>query len=277
MKELFDLVKKLKDRIEKYGDILRNNEALTRYVLIDPVLRALDWDTENPEIVRPEERQEGGRPDYVLYYEGKKLIALEAKSLGTRLDEKRVLDLGFSYSWKNRIPYFIITDGNIWRVYDVKKMGGELLFEINILADPIEDVVRKLLALWRPLIKQEIRSVKFLEEERAIPIKVEEHRVEGKTFTGPIDSRLAEQLVLYVLHRIGRPMRRKEIVEKIGEMVEFTERDKEVLKSGRVRWEATVRWAVSRLAREGCIERVEEGVWKITEAGISKLKELEKV
>ena len=122
MKELFDLVKKLRERIEKYGDLLRNNEALTRYVLIDPVLRALDWDTENPEIVRPEERQEGGRPDYVLYYEGRKLIAFEAKSLGTKLDEKRVLDLGFSYSWKNRIPYFIITDGNIWKVYDVRKM-----------------------------------------------------------------------------------------------------------------------------------------------------------
>ncbi len=153
MKELFDLINKLRNRIKKYESLLRTNEALTRYVLIDPLLRVLDWDIENPDIVRPEERQESGRPDYVLYCNGRKLIALEVKSLGLKLDEKKALDLGFSYSWKNKIPYFIITDGNVWKVYDVKKMGGELILEVNMLKDPIEDIVRKLLSLWRPLIK----------------------------------------------------------------------------------------------------------------------------
>ena len=116
--ELFNLIKELRKRIEKYGDLLRNNEAMTRYVLIDPLLRALGWDTENPEIVRPEERHGGGRPDYVLYLGDRKFIALEAKSLGSKLDERGILDLGFRYSWSEGIPYFMITDGNVWRLYN---------------------------------------------------------------------------------------------------------------------------------------------------------------
>lgn len=167
MNELLNLVNELRKRIIKYKDLLSANEALTRYVLIDPLLRALEWDTENPDIVRPEERQEGGRPDYILYCNGKKLIALEAKSLDTRLDEKRALYLSFNYSWRNKIPYFIITDGNVWKVYDVRKMGGNLILEINLLEDSIEDSVRKLLSLWRPLVKYEIREVKaVIESER---------------------------------------------------------------------------------------------------------------
>lgn len=283
MKELFELVNELRNRIEKYGNLLRSNEALTRYVLIDPVLRALEWDTENPDIVRPEERQDCGRPDYVLYHNGKKLIALEAKSLDSKLDEKKVLDLGFNYSWKNKIPYFIITDGNIWKIYDVKKMGGELILEINILKDPIEDVVRKLLSLWKPLIKHEVKHVKtvigpslhFFKGETETEAQAKTLHVKKKVFTGPINSKLAELLVLYVLHNSKRPMRRKEIVEKIREMVRLTDYDKEVLRSGRVRWEATVRWTISGLAKKGFIERIEEGIWKITKSGILKLKELE--
>jgi len=169
MNELFNLVIELRNRIEKYRELLSANEALTRYVLIDPVLRALGWDTENPDIVRPEEKQGGGIPDYVLYHNGEKLIALEAKRLGTKLDEKEALDYGFNYSWKNKIPYFIITDGNIWKVYDVREMGGNLILEINLLKDPIEECVRKLLSLWRPLIKYEIKPIETIVEVGSQP------------------------------------------------------------------------------------------------------------
>jgi len=77
VKELFNLINELRNRIEKYRDLLSTNEALTRYVLIDPILRVLSWDTENPDIVRPEERQDSGRPDYVLYYDGNDILTIE--------------------------------------------------------------------------------------------------------------------------------------------------------------------------------------------------------
>ncbi len=279
MKELFLLIEEVRERIEKYGDLLRSNEALTRYVLIDPVLRALDWDTENPDIVRPEERQESGTPDYILYHNGKKLIALEAKHLDSKLNEKKVLDLGFNYSWKNKIPYFIITDGNLWKVYDVKKMGGELILEINIVNDPIEEVVRKLLSLGRPLVKQEIKHVSQIIKQtqyfskKEVEARAKAYNIE-KIFKGPLRSKDAETLVLYILYKNKKPMRRKEIIEKVGEIIELTEYDRAILrKSGEVRWIATVNWAISELAKDSLIERVDKGVWKISDKGILRLKQ----
>jgi len=217
MRDLFTLVNELKDRIKRYERLLKHNEMLTRYVLVDPVLRALGWDTENPSIVRPEEKQNSGKPDYILYYENEKLIALEAKSLGSKLDEKKVLDLGFKYSWKNKIPYFIITDGNEWRVYNVAKMGGQLILEINILNDAIEDVVRQLLSLWRPLIRRKIEPLGIIQSQRE---KSKEHEVldldKVKEFYESLtDMGKAFLEVVFKAWKQGRTLTKDEIIDEL--------------------------------------------------------------
>ena len=60
------LVQKLQGRIDSHGPMFRQNEALTRYALVDPLLRALGWDTENPTVVIPEFSTGEGRADYAL-------------------------------------------------------------------------------------------------------------------------------------------------------------------------------------------------------------------
>ena len=45
---LIEVFKKLKQNGDKYENELADNELLTRYILIDPMLRALGWDTEKP-------------------------------------------------------------------------------------------------------------------------------------------------------------------------------------------------------------------------------------
>ncbi|MEM4570209.1 MAG: type I restriction endonuclease [Desulfurococcaceae archaeon] len=164
---LIETVKKLRERIDKYRNLLEKNEMLTRYVLIDPLLRALGWDTENPEHVRPEERQEAGVPDYVLYVGEEKIIAIEAKSLGTSLDEKQIIELGFKYGWQNKIPYFIITNGDRWDIYDLREPGGKRVASASISKEDPGGVVLKLLPLWRSLLasQKKIEPVKPLVEE----------------------------------------------------------------------------------------------------------------
>ncbi|MEM2414094.1 MAG: type I restriction endonuclease [Sulfolobales archaeon] len=164
---LIETVKKLRERIDRYRNLLEKNEMLTRYVLIDPLLRALGWDTENPEHVRPEERQEAGVPDYVLYVGEEKIIAIEAKSLGTSLDEKQIIELGFKYGWQNKIPYFIITNGDRWDIYDLREPGGKRVASASISKEDPGGVVLKLLPLWRSLLasQKKIEPVKPLVEE----------------------------------------------------------------------------------------------------------------
>ena len=50
LESLLELVETLKARIDTHGDQLRQSEALTRYALIDPLLRELGWDTEDPDV-----------------------------------------------------------------------------------------------------------------------------------------------------------------------------------------------------------------------------------
>lgn len=46
--ELLELVDILRRRIGGNRDLLSENEIRTRYALIDPLLRALGWDVEDP-------------------------------------------------------------------------------------------------------------------------------------------------------------------------------------------------------------------------------------
>ena len=57
---LFNLVETLRARIGAHSKQLTQSEALTRYALIDPLLRELGWDTEDPALVVPEYKSGAG-------------------------------------------------------------------------------------------------------------------------------------------------------------------------------------------------------------------------
>ena len=81
LSDLARLVETLRAKIANPSGI--SNEAITRYSLIDPVLRGMGWDTEDPSVVVPEYSSGEGRADYALFYNADKpAIIVEAKKLG---------------------------------------------------------------------------------------------------------------------------------------------------------------------------------------------------
>ena len=86
---LYELVVDLERRIAADGSALRQSEALTRYVLVDPLLRALGWRTDDARQVIPEYRSSAGVADYALFTDASQPPALiiEAKKLGEPLDD----------------------------------------------------------------------------------------------------------------------------------------------------------------------------------------------
>lgn len=155
MKDLLRVVKQVQKGIEKHRVELQKSEALTRYVLIDPILRALGWDTEDPEQVRPEFPTETGRPDYALMQEGKPQIMIEAKPLGTNLKDAR--RKGINYVVAEGVPFFICTDGDVWEVYDAFRrvpLDEKRIVEVHLSNEGFGEVSRKLLALWQPAAPQ---------------------------------------------------------------------------------------------------------------------------
>ena len=83
---LLALADTLQVRIQSHGADLRGSEALTRYALIDPLLRELGWNTSDPTQVVPEFPVPGGRADYALVVGGESRIMVEAKKLDEPLD-----------------------------------------------------------------------------------------------------------------------------------------------------------------------------------------------
>lgn len=148
MNDLIEVLEKLKEKLAKYSGQLSGNEFLVRYVLIDPLLRALGWDTESPDHVRPEENIGVGRPDYALVYSGVVRIFLGAKALGKAED----LDKMITYCNARGVQYFAATDGAHWELYEVFKpvpTAQKKVVEFDLRDDDLVEVARRALSLWR--------------------------------------------------------------------------------------------------------------------------------
>lgn len=164
VKELQGLIETLKKRIRDHRNDLMASEALTRYALVDPLLRELGWDTGDPGQVRPEytlrEGEKYGEADYALFKndqdktvarkDGQKVpaVVVEAKRLGmfgkqdnqdqVSLDGlvglERVLagaEQAMRYCNTDGIRYFAVTDGQFWHLFQTNKDGNLSEKKIN--------------------------------------------------------------------------------------------------------------------------------------------------
>lgn len=138
-KKLQGLFNTLNTRINDHRSELVKSEALTRYALVDPLLRELGWDTGDPGQVQPEYPLDDGRADYVLsgddpdksgfFLETKRVLLIEAKKLTGKEDdpEKELWEAALQallYASSDKVRYFAATDGQRWHVYDREKEGG---------------------------------------------------------------------------------------------------------------------------------------------------------
>lgn len=150
---LLATIEGLKATIDRHGSELRQSEALTRYALIDPLLRELGWDTADPAVVRPEYIDKSGRADYVLMGDGRdsKVAMIEAKKLAESL-EQHVLQ-ALTYCNSLGIKNMLITNGSEWRLYDAFRhapLSDRIITTFNVRDDDAHAVALKALHLWRP-------------------------------------------------------------------------------------------------------------------------------
>ena len=143
-----ELIRELREKIRKYKDEFSKNEALVRYSLIDPFLRGLGWDTEDPEQVKPEYSTDAGRPDYALFLHNKNSpkAFIGAKKLGKNED----LQQHISYCVSEGVKFFIATDGNHWELYDTYKetrLPEKKVIEWDIINDEESKVAIKSISI----------------------------------------------------------------------------------------------------------------------------------
>jgi predicted type IV restriction endonuclease len=121
---LVDVIRQAVASAQRYGVTLRKNEAATRAVLIDPVLRALGWDIANTSMVEVEKYLNATYVDYALYDEnGDVGVVVEGKALGKPLGDGQVPTL-LAYAFQHGAADVFLTDGIIWQHYSDFQPGN---------------------------------------------------------------------------------------------------------------------------------------------------------
>ena len=147
--DLCEDIEKLRNRMENHQDKLKQSEALTRNALVDPLLRALGWDTEDPSLAIPEYKLGSGFADYALLSGGVPAIVIEAKKLGTPLYS--AAEQSVTYCVNAGIKYFVATDGRKWDVYETHRpvpLADKRIISFDITDSPAS-VSLDALVLWR--------------------------------------------------------------------------------------------------------------------------------
>lgn len=111
-------IDELKARIKRHGRYLRKNETRTRQVLIDPLLRELGWDVEDPDSVQLEFKGKNGQPDYALVSGGVPVAVIEAKRLGVEFETAEGQVIKYTTDPMCRqIKLVAFTDGDDWALW----------------------------------------------------------------------------------------------------------------------------------------------------------------
>jgi len=124
LSNLSDTLLQIQESAKLYRETLQKNEAATRAVLIDPVLRSLGWDTANTNMVEVEKTMDNVRADYALYDSNAiPRIIVEAKALETDLGQKKLVMALVNYAFSFGLSDVFLTDGVIWQHFDSLQPG----------------------------------------------------------------------------------------------------------------------------------------------------------
>jgi len=117
--DLVALQTTLRERIARH-ERSAIGEQDTKAALIVPVLRALGWDVEDLEDVKLEyRRRPSDNPvDYALFLLRTPRLFIEAKSLGSHLDDGKWALQILNYATAAGVEWVALTDGNEWRIYN---------------------------------------------------------------------------------------------------------------------------------------------------------------
>lgn len=131
-------------------DTLQSNEAATRAVLIDPVLRSLGWNTSNPTMVEVEKTFLQARVDYALYdINGDVKVIIEAKKLGANLNNQSTLLSLVNYAFTSGVKDIFLTDGLVWhhfKGFEPGKLAPSEILDLreNVLVEISAYLVQRL-------------------------------------------------------------------------------------------------------------------------------------
>ena len=155
--DLQKIIEKLRSRVERHRDYLRNSEFRTRTLLIDPLLRELGWDVENPDFVALEDQPASSKrdsADYILKNSGENVAVVEAKNIDKKIDDLDHREQADNYARDAGVQFFVLTNGVIWLLYERSLTTSFELLEPIVRFDIVHDEAYHCalasISMWNP-------------------------------------------------------------------------------------------------------------------------------
>lgn len=119
MTTLASTLEDVRRRIQRVGSRSMNEEN-TKATLIEPVLRALGWNTEDIEEVQREFKTHSRHKpvDYGLLVVRTPRLLIEAKALGENLSDHRWVNQIMGYASVAGVEWIVLTNGDEYRIYN---------------------------------------------------------------------------------------------------------------------------------------------------------------
>ena len=126
--------------------------------LVNPVLRCLGWNPENPEAVQPNVSTDEGVPDYCLIKKRKTLLFVEAKKLGVDIEKPGPLGQLAKYCFGEGTEYGVLTNGALWiliKSFEAgTKVAERIMWRADLENEELAKVSQKLATISRDTIEQ---------------------------------------------------------------------------------------------------------------------------
>lgn len=174
MTALRTAIDQVRQRISQHKGSRRLNEQNTKGALIEPVLRALGWDVEDPDVVTREYK--GKRPDRPVDYALRVLrspkLFVEAKALGENLSDRKWAGQVIGYASVAGVKWAVLTDGNEYRVYNTHApvdVEGKLFRTVCVATSPDVELMETLSLLSQDQLTENrieaLWSIHFVDQE----------------------------------------------------------------------------------------------------------------
>ena len=171
MNDLKEVLLLIAEKIKKYRFLYEKNEMAIREQIVNPILKVLDWNTENPEEVQPNVSTNEGIPDYSLMKTGKAVLFVEAKKLSIDIEQKEVMNQLAKYSYGEGTEYGVITNGAVWMLIKSFEKGikstERVVWKIDLENEKLPAVLRKITTISKTNIENIgvlVKKVQILDE-----------------------------------------------------------------------------------------------------------------
>lgn len=157
MNNLNEVLAPIIEKIKKFHPQYEQSEMAVRNQIINPILRALGWDPEDPNDVQHNVTTEEGVPDYSLLKDGKKIIFVEAKKLNVDLEQIEVIRQLAKYSFGEGTKYGVLTNGAVWMLIRSFEEGTPLtkriVWKTDLENEERTAIIRKIMTISKSNIE----------------------------------------------------------------------------------------------------------------------------